>query len=295
MDRIGRRAAVIAVTTVFGLGVLGSAAFAALAPAPLDTFSLVPTLPGTAVAETPKGNKLKDVLDGLVSKGVITQQQEDAILGALKDASGDRDRAAVLKRIFAGLFDESATYLGVPPAQLKTKLAGTSLAAIANATAGKSRDGLVAYLTNAADDAIAKAQADGKITEAQADKATAAVPDRVAKFVDHTWPTPKPKMPNVRAFIGDVMSASRDYLGLSQKDLATQLRSGKSLGEIADATAGKSKTGLVSTLTSAANARIDKAQQDGKLTADQATQLKTKVQGAVAELVDHEGTAIKSR
>lgn len=297
MKLIGRRTAVIAVTTIFGLSVLGSAAFAALAPAATnDTLSLVAPQPGaTTVAEAPRGDKLKDVLDALVTKGVITQQQEDAILAALKDKSHDRDREELLKRIFAGLFQQSATYLGVQPADLKAKLPGTSLGAIANATAGKSRDGLVTTLVNAVNDAIAKAVADGKITQEQADKAKASVPERVAKFVDHTWPTPKARLPSVRAFIGDVMSDTRTYLGIPQKDLMTQLRAGKSLGEIADATPGKSKSGLVSTLMNDANAKIDKAKQEGKLTAEQATQLKSNVQEGVTQVVDHKGPAVKSR
>ncbi len=298
MKLIGRRAAVVAVTTILGLGVLGSAAFAALAPTTTqDGASIIAPLPGMALAEAPKGKSLKSVLDALVTKGVITQQQEDAILAALKDThrDNDRDRDDFLKRVLAGLFGQSATYLGVQPAELKAKLPGTSLGAIANATPGKSRDGLVTHLVNAANQAIAKALADGKITQAQADRATAAVPEHVAKFVDHTWPAPKPRMPNVRAFIGDVMDESRDYLGISQKDLMTQLRSGKSLGEIADATPGKSKSGLVSALVSDANAKIDKAQQSGKLTADQAAQLKTKVQEEIGKLVDRKGPAVKSR
>lgn len=295
MNRIGRRAAVIAVTAIFGLGLMGSAAFAAFAPTPSDTFSLVPSLPGTAVAQTPPQNKLKDVLDGLVQKGIITQQQEDAILAALKDANGDRARAELLRKVFAGLFEQSATYLGMQPKDLRAKLPGTSLAAIANATAGKSRDGLVAYLTTAANDAIAKALAAGTITQAQADKATAAVPGHIAKFVDHTWPTPKPRLPNVRAFVGDVVSTARDYIGIPQKDLMTQLRSGKSLAEIAVAN-GKTRDGLVSTLMTNANTKIDKAQQEGKLTADQATQLKSKVATEIGTIVDrHAKTpAVKS-
>jgi hypothetical protein len=71
----------------------------------------------------------------------------------------------------------------------------------------------------------------------------------------------------------------------------TALRSGKSLGEIADGTTGKSRTGLIATVTAATNAKIDKAQQDGKLTADQAPKLKAEVLNAVTALVDHKGTA----
>ena len=44
-------------------------------------------------------------------------------------------------------------------------------------------------------------------------------------------------------------------------------------------------------MTTSTNAKIDKAQQDGKLTADQATQLKATAGSAVAQLVDRKGPA----
>ena len=298
MKLFGRRAVIAAVTAVFGLGLLGTAAFAAFAPAPADTFALVPSLPGAPVAEAAKGgDKLKALLDALVTKGVITQGQEDAIIGAVKDARGDKAREDFLRKVLASLFEQSATYLGMQPADLKAKLPGTSLAAIANGTAGKSRDGLVTYLTSAANDAIAKALADKKITQDQADKAKAAAPAHIASFVDHTYMKPQPRavVPNIKQFIGEAQRAARDYLGLSDKDLMTALRGGKSLGEIADATAGKSRTGLIATLVNTANAKIDQAVKDSKLTADQAVQLKSKVSDAVTQLVDRKGPTVKSR
>jgi hypothetical protein len=90
----------------------------------------------------------------------------------------------------------------------------------------------------------------------------------------------------VTGFIGDIYTAARDYLGLSQADLLKALREGKTLGEIAPTIAGKNKVDLVSSITAAANAKIDKAVTDGKLTADQATALKAQVGPAVAALVD---------
>src|SRR6266850_335762 len=280
----GRKAVIAMATGILGLGLLGGAAFAAFAPAATDTFSLVPDLSGsalTAAAPKPGNDKLKNVLDALVAKGVITQAQEDSILAAVK---GDADRDSLLRRVFAGLFDQSATYLVMKPADLRTKLPGTSLALIANATTGKNRDGLVAALTKTANEAIAKALADGKITKDVADKATATVPDHIAKFVDNVYPKKEPrplaKAPTtVQAFIGDAAAAGRDYLGLTQTDIVTQLKAGKSLGDIANAT------------TAMTNAKIGKAQTDGKLTADQATQLMTAVPFAVATIVDHKGLA----
>src|SRR5881628_2489505 len=156
----GRKALAIATASVFGLGLLSSAAVAALAP--VSTGVLADQ--GTAASVDAKGpkpgapDKFKAILDALVAKGVITQAQEDAILAALKDAAGQKDRDDVLERILRVLFEQSATYLGIAPADLKAKLPGTSLGAIAaNATPGKSRDGLVAALTTASTTAIDKA------------------------------------------------------------------------------------------------------------------------------------------
>ena len=72
---------------------------------------------------------------------------------------------------------------------------------------------------------------------------------------------------------------------------ATSLRSGKSLGEIADSTPGKTRTGLIATITLSTNAKIDKAVSDRRLTAEQATALKATVLNAVTTLVDRKAPA----
>jgi uncharacterized protein YidB (DUF937 family) len=90
---------------------------------------------------------------------------------------------------------------------------------------------------------------------------------------------------NIGEFVGDVYNAGRTYLGLSQADLLSALREGKTLGEVATSV-GKSKAELVATITAAANTKIDKAAADGKLTVEQATALKAQVGPAVTALVD---------
>jgi hypothetical protein len=297
---ITRKAAIVLASAIAGTALLGGAALAAFSPAatlPVDTFSIVPALDGTvagaanAQAATAERSRLKAVLDALVAKNVITQAQEDAILAGLNQ---DRQHGEFLRHVFANLFDQSAAYLDMKPADLKAKLQGTSLAAIAGSTAGKSRLGLVTHLTKVTTDAINRALAENKITKDQADKARAAAPDHLAKFLDHVYTKREPKPvspPKVQSFIGDAVGAAREYLGLSVQDVMTSLRSGKSLGEIADGTNAKSRTGLIATVTTATNAKIDKAQQDGKLNQDQATKLKADVLSAVTQLVDRKGSA----
>lgn len=293
MFGITRKAALVGVTAVLCTGLLGSAALAAFAPAPAPSFSIDPESGTITMSEAPKGAEtLKTILDTLVTKGVITQAQEDAILTAVRDARGDD---GVLRKVVAGLLQESARYLGFNQQELRARLPGTSLGALADKTNGKSRDGLIADLTTFADNAVDKLLADGKITQDQANKAKAAIPGRITQFVDHTWPKTKPQpRANIGTFLGGLVKDARDYLGLSQQDLMTQLRSGKSLGDIANATAGKDRQGLIDTLVTDANGKIDQAVQQGRLTQAQADQLKTRVRDAVTKAVDHKGGAPKA-
>jgi len=234
------------------------------------------------------GDKLKQILDGLVQKGVITSQQEDAILAAAKDASTKPARVA---KVVRDLLGESAKYLGLAPKDLAAKLPGTSVGKIADATPNKSKAGLVTALSVAANEDISKALADKKITDDQAKKLRDGLAGEINTFVDRTWPTKptaaqRPAVANVKAFLGDMLQTARDYLGgVTIQDVTTAMRSGKSLGDIA-IEKGKSRDGLVQVLTTAANTRIDKAVADKQLTAEQATTLKSKVAAEIATFVD---------
>ena len=276
---------------------LGGAALAAFAPVTEIVPSVLEADLGAAAPANSGTDKLKSILDGLVAKGVITVGQADAILAAVKSAEPVRDNGAV-KRIYANLLEETAKYLGLTVAELKAKLPGTTLSAIAGTTPGKTQSGLAAALQNAVNAAIDKALAEAKITKEQADKAKAESPAQIQRFVEQTYPQARaPKTPTrdlpkppVRAmkvteFIGDIYSAGRTYLGISQADLLAALRQGKTLGDVATSV-GKNKADLIATITAAANTKIDKAAADGKLTAEQATALKAQVAPAVTKLVD---------
>jgi ribosome-binding protein aMBF1 (putative translation factor) len=296
----GKKVLLAAGASALTAALLGGAALAAFAPVSYDPVSAVEAQLGIAAPANSGTDKLKAILDALAAKGVITSAQVDAIIAAVRDAEPARG-AGEIKRILANLLEESAKYLGLTIGDLKTKLPGTSLGAIANSTPGKSRAGLVADLQNAVNAAIDKALAANTITKDQSDKAKAEAPGQIAKFVDHVYeqrPAPKTttRVPKVAAFVGDAIAAAREYLGIPQADLTKALREGKSLGDVANATAGKSRDGLVAQLTTAANARIDKAVADGKVTADAATALKAQVGSAVTALVDRKGpTAIFKR
>ena len=240
--------------------------------------------------------------DGLIQALLAAQQQEIATLvdrkgiGARPSPGPGRPGIGPVPGFRTGEdpLAAAATYLGTTTADLQTKLrAGQTLASIANATPGKSRDGLVAALTTASTTAIDKAFADKKLTQEQADKAKAGLSKHITEFVDHVYTKVerKPVAPKVEMFIGDAVSVARDYLGVPATDLGTALRSGKSLGEIADSIPGKNRQGLINAMTAAANAKINKAAAENKITAEQAATLNANVVAAVTKLVDRKMTA----
>ena len=117
------------------------------------------------------------------------------------------------------------------------------------------------------------------ITQAQEDAIIAAL-QAAHQDKDH---------PRLREFVGDVFKESVDYIGLPAEAVKAQLQAGKSLGQIADQRPGKSRDGLVADLEAKADARIKAAVDAGKITNDQAAELRTKVDAAIVKIVDHTG------
>jgi hypothetical protein len=167
----------------------------------------------------------------------------------------------------------AATYIGITEAQLRTEL-GTdkSLADVAIAH-GKTRAGLIAALTAAQQQDIATL-VDQKGIGARPNPANGPGPGGFGRG------------PGGRNVIGDSEAAAATYLGTTEADLETKLRAGQTLAQVANATAGKSRDGLVNALIADATAKIDAAQTAGKITADQATQQKANLATRIAQFVD---------
>jgi hypothetical protein len=143
--------------------------------------------------------------------------------------------------------DAAATYLGTTSANLLTQLqAGKTLAQIAAATNGKSVAGLVSALVAAEKTELASAVTANRLTQAQADQIAATLQQHVTDLVNGVRPAGGP---HGAPFSGHGQAPGLDpaatYLGISDESLFTQLRSGKTLAQIANATAGKSAAGLI--------------------------------------------------
>src|SRR5438105_2039450 len=150
----------------------------------------------------------------------------------------------------ADVYSTAATYIGITVDQLRTELGTTKSLADVAVAHGKTRDGLIQALT-------------------------AAEQTEITTLVDQKG-APQgrgPGGPGERGVIGDSFAAAATYLGTTTADLRTKMQAGQTLAQIAAATGGKSRDGLVAALTADAKAKIAAAQTAGTITADQATQL----------------------
>lgn len=86
------------------------------------------------------------------------------------------------------------------------------------------------------------------------------------------------------------LDAAADYLGLSEAELRSELREGKSLADIAR-DQGKSVDGLVDALVSEAKARLDDAVADGRITQSQANSILEDLRDRIENRVNATGLA----
>ncbi len=145
-------------------------------------------------------------------------------------------------------------YLGLSTTQLSSELAsGKTLAQIAGATSGKSAAGLTEALVAA--------------RRARLSAAGAKLARRVATEVN------RPGGPGAHSHSGAALFAhprgagavAAQYLGVAAAQLRSNLRSGKTLAQVADATPGRSSAGLIAALESARRARVASAVSAGHI------------------------------
>jgi hypothetical protein len=83
-----------------------------------------------------------------------------------------------------------------------------------------------------------------------------------------------------------LLHASATYLGLTAEQLKTKLKAGQTLGQVADATSGKSASGLVDYLTGLVTTRLDRLVAAHRITSTQESAILDRVHTKLAKLVD---------
>jgi hypothetical protein len=137
----------------------------------------------------------------------------------------------------------AASYLGVPQQQLRQDLrSGKSLAEVATSQ-GRSQSGLIAALVAA--------------RKAKLSKEAGQVQEQVTQLVQR-----RRGAAGARGAAGVV----RAYLGLTAAQLRAEIRSGKTLAQIANSTPGRSEAGLIKAIVAVRRARLAIATHAGLIT-----------------------------
>lgn len=84
-----------------------------------------------------------------------------------------------------------------------------------------------------------------------------------------------------------VLYVAKSYLGLSFRQLKTQLHDGKSLADIANATPGKSASGLVDAVSTALKTKLDAWVSAGKLSSTREASILAAAAPKIEKLVNH--------
>lgn len=131
-------------------------------------------------------------------------------------------------------------------------------------------------------DVLARLVASGTITADQQAK----ILEAVKTAADPERPK-RPAPGQLKRIWASFQRLSFAYLGVAKDELNAALRSGQSLGEVAAATDGKSRQGLIDHLVAEATALIDKGVAEEHLTEDQAAEAKSRLLERVTSFVDH--------
>jgi polyhydroxyalkanoate synthesis regulator phasin len=183
----------------------------------------------------------------------------------------------------------AATAIGITPQQLRTELAGKSLADVAKAH-GKTAADVTTALKNAAHTSVDQAVTAGKIAADQAATQKTQADTRIDQLVNQVMPVGGPggRGPEGpgggRGGFGADLNAAATAIGITPQQLRTEV-AGKSLADVAKAH-GKTAADVTTALKTAAHTRIDQAVTAGRLTADQATAQKTQVDTRIDQQIN---------
>jgi hypothetical protein len=147
-------------------------------------------------------------------------------------------------------------------------------------------DQLDAAIKGAAADQLDAAVKAGRLTQDQADKLEQRVQQGTGMPLRGLFGPgpggPRPG-PGFHGPFGDLGGAAK-YLGVTDQQLASDLRSGKSLADVAKAQ-GKDVAGLKAALKAQETARLDQAVKDGRITSDQRAKIAADLDQRLDDLI----------
>jgi hypothetical protein len=266
---------------------------------PLDP----PTTPASA-PEPKAGIRPTKLASGLVAGGaafamvmaglgIANAQTDDSsstpppAASAPAPAPGDADGGHPHRprALFGAGLEVAAETLGISEEDLRTQLqSGKSIADVA----GDRTDEVIAAIVKACEEHLAADVAAGRLTQEQADARKADLTQHVTDFVNKVPPARgegdgpggpgRPGHPGIRAELSVVAKT----IGITPAELRTQLESGKSIAAIA----GDKTDAVIAALVADAQAHLDQAVKDGKLTQAQADERKADLNERITAMVN---------
>jgi uncharacterized protein YwbE len=175
-----------------------------------------------------------------------------AVLASGGSGHGGRSHGAAGGGATSGEIAQVAKYLGISPQRLREQLnKGLTLTQIADSRTGKSATGLAHALLSAGTARIEREASAKHLSPAAQRARLRRLRRRVARQLTHQRRQPA------------ALATSAAYLGVGAAQLRAELKAGRSLAQIADATTGKSATGLVDALVRAREATLESALASG--------------------------------
>ncbi len=154
------------------------------------------------------------------------------------------------------------------------------------AALGTTRDKLNSAFTQARNETVDQAVKDGKLTQQQADKIKAQQGNAPFGFGFRGVERGERKGMAFFPGGGEVRDAIAQALGMTPEDLTSQLRSGKSLADLAK---GKEQA-VKDAIVNATKPKLDEAVKNGKMTQEQETQILDKIRNSdLSKLGFHPG------
>ena len=182
----------------------------------------------------------------------------------------------------AGVLKAAVQYIDLTRAELAANVkAGQSLAQMA-AAKGKSVEGLKQAISNAVKAKLDAGVAAGRLSAERAQQMLSRLQSHLDRLVNRA---PKLGRHGKRGPRGGVLKAAVQYIGLTRAELAANVKTGQSLAQMATAK-GKSVEGLKQAISTAVKAKLDAGVAAGRLSAERAQQMLSRLQSHLDRLVN---------
>jgi pyrroline-5-carboxylate reductase len=178
-----------------------------------------------------------------------------------------------------------AAYLGLTAQQLRADLKGGETLAQITSAQGKTVSGLEQSIEAAIKTRLDQAVTAGRLTSQREQQILSLLPARLDKLVNVSHPGALTRH-KLGALRRGLISVSATYLGLTPQSLRSELRTGKTLAQVATAQ-GKTAAGLEQSIEAAIKTRLDKAVTAGKLTSQREQQILSRLPARLDKLVNH--------